>query len=652
MYRLLVGFAVILLAAGCGANLAGEPQIVATLPPMTPIPTSEPGAAIPAAADLSVGQSLFAENCTACHGIAGQGDGELVASGEVSAPVDFTQHLSTIDQSPQMWFTSISEGNLAALMPPWKNSMSEPDRWAVTMYSYTLPYSAEQIAVGEQVWVDSCASCHGVDGSGGEQASLDLSHLGNTILASDQDWLDLVANGNGTMPAFVDDLTPDERLAVVMYTRTLALSDQPVSAPVEVAGADTSSADREAAAPVFGTVRGQVDNMTAGAAVPEDLQVMLHIVDENFNEQTAEATLLSDNTFEIGGVPINPGWRYFVTTFYDTGYFSSDLYTMSNPISTEIDLPVSLAERSTDPSALSIKAIMMQIDPMIDGLQIAQVITYSNPTDRMYLSDNVVGVVNDQDYNVSVEVPIPAGALIIDTPQQREGRFFRTDDDLNVVDTNPVFPGDTHRVQIVYRMPYTAEDTIDFFQAMPYPIVGSVELIVAESLALNSEAFDAVDTDNPMAAGYDIYGRDVSLSVGEALAYRVTIPAEARPNVPDDADHAGITGIGPIDPNAQMPDDANHAGVDAGTIPVSVDGSRSTTSWVRVVLAVVGGLAVAVGVLLYLRDWLSPEQDDLIEQIAELDRRFHAGKITEAKYQAQRKRLKSRLTKVIQQAES
>src|SRR5690242_687938 len=68
------------LTAACG-GLGGEPRIIATAPPASSAPDEFGYPLTPP--DVALGARLFAQNCTRCHGIGGQGDGELVASGQI-----------------------------------------------------------------------------------------------------------------------------------------------------------------------------------------------------------------------------------------------------------------------------------------------------------------------------------------------------------------------------------------------------------------------------------------------------------------------------------------------------------------------------------------------------------------------------------------
>jgi mono/diheme cytochrome c family protein len=73
---------------------------------------------------------------------------------------------------------------------------------------------------GAAVFSDTCAGCHGADGSGISGPPLN-DGIVVTNFPDIQDQVDVVTNGRGPMPAFGGRLSAEEIQAVVEYTRTL-----------------------------------------------------------------------------------------------------------------------------------------------------------------------------------------------------------------------------------------------------------------------------------------------------------------------------------------------------------------------------------------------------------------------------------------------
>lgn len=76
----------------------------------------------------------------------------------------------------------------------------------------------EVLVTGREIYIRRCASCHGAGGTGGRgPAFADGRVLERFPEIEDQ--IEVVADGQGAMPAFADVLGPDEIVAVVRYTR-------------------------------------------------------------------------------------------------------------------------------------------------------------------------------------------------------------------------------------------------------------------------------------------------------------------------------------------------------------------------------------------------------------------------------------------------
>jgi mono/diheme cytochrome c family protein len=98
------------------------------------------------------------------------------------------------------------------------------------------PVSAEQLALGEQLYNANCATCHGVEGEGqpnwkepndnGVYPAPPHDGEGHTWHHADDLLLDIIANGGGEfspnsgMPGYKEVLTEAEMVAVLAYIKT------------------------------------------------------------------------------------------------------------------------------------------------------------------------------------------------------------------------------------------------------------------------------------------------------------------------------------------------------------------------------------------------------------------------------------------------
>lgn len=86
------------------------------------------------------GRELFARNCVACHGTAGDGKG-AGAAGLTPPPRDFLDPKArwTRGRGPLDLYATLTEGNPGTAMPGFSASLSVADRWALVHYIGSLP---------------------------------------------------------------------------------------------------------------------------------------------------------------------------------------------------------------------------------------------------------------------------------------------------------------------------------------------------------------------------------------------------------------------------------------------------------------------------------------------------------------------------------
>lgn len=109
---------------------------------------------------LAEAKTLYAQNCAACHGEAGAGDGIAAAalrdktheaqtefghplqgaSGDTQAPVDFTEATLMLGASPALLQGKILRGGMGTGMPYWGPIFTEAQTWALVDYLWTFQF--------------------------------------------------------------------------------------------------------------------------------------------------------------------------------------------------------------------------------------------------------------------------------------------------------------------------------------------------------------------------------------------------------------------------------------------------------------------------------------------------------------------------------
>lgn len=138
--------------------------------------------------DLAAGAKLYAEQCAACHGAEGRGDGPA-AKGLEPAPADFHDAARMAKHSAYALYNTITLGVAGTAMPAF-GKLAEGARWALAFYVASLPGSPDARAQGEAAWRSGAAKAAFPDlgsvagrsadearAQDGEQAALALAYL-------------------------------------------------------------------------------------------------------------------------------------------------------------------------------------------------------------------------------------------------------------------------------------------------------------------------------------------------------------------------------------------------------------------------------------------------------------------------------------------
>ena len=172
------------------------PETYAGMKDPIPYPVVQPatdgspqGWAVWREAGLQDGKELYIQNCLTCHGCSGNGLGSYAGTMSVT-PADFKQDPFR-NMPDDQWFWHVSEGLPGTLMPTWKASLSEEQRWKVIRYvqqiyarpvmhdpdegdpsgeyanlTNPLELTIETLDEGKQIFIRECMVCHGDAGRG------------------------------------------------------------------------------------------------------------------------------------------------------------------------------------------------------------------------------------------------------------------------------------------------------------------------------------------------------------------------------------------------------------------------------------------------------------------------------------------------------
>ena len=178
----------------------------------------------------TTGHQLFGDNCAACHGADGRGranypdlaDDDWLWGGEVEKIAETmrlginSRHQNTrVAQMPAFGRDAMLDRTQVTNVATYVQSLSNP--------AVSTPQNVAQVHAGREVFLTTCAACHGEDGKGNREVGApnltdqywvyggDLQTLINTIHGGRQ----------GHMPTWDERLTPAEIKILSLYVNSL-----------------------------------------------------------------------------------------------------------------------------------------------------------------------------------------------------------------------------------------------------------------------------------------------------------------------------------------------------------------------------------------------------------------------------------------------
>jgi mono/diheme cytochrome c family protein len=602
---LIVVLAGVLLTA-CNFTLASD----ITPPPDYVPPTAMPtlGALVPASApDVQEGATIYAQNCAACHGDKGLGDGPQSMQLPVTVPGIGLPEIAR-QASPAAWFKMVTQGNLDRFMPPFVSALTDQQRWDVVSYALTLHTNADQITEGKQLFEANCSSCVAKFKDEARMAAL-----------SEDDLVGIIKNGEGDVPAFGKGFTDAQTRAVAAYMRTLAFASGPEVAAAAATPASTetltaNTTEVPAGTPAVGTagstpvagvgtVTGTIQ-MGNGGALPANLGVTLHGYDHGQDQSsgpeeklTLSGTAAPDGSYTFENVPM-PANRIFLAEAAYGGLQYRSNFAAAPAGTTSLALPVlKLYEKSDDFSLLKLNQVHIYTDFATPGtVQVLEIFAFSNPSDRSIL------ISSDGNSIPFIKVPDTVQNVGYEAGQD-SAPFIGAGKGLAAP------PSDTpYSIIAFFSMPYAGKLQLDQPFAIDAP---AIVLLIPEGMKVSSKQL----TDRGLQVIQNNNYHEFSSSpikVGQALSLSVS----------------------------GQPGSSSATGLDA-------------RQWTMIGGGGLGIILIAVGALLYFRDRrrvpkpaVSSEfdsTDEIMDAILALDDLHRAGKIGDPAYQKRRQELKDML---------
>lgn len=562
--------------------------------------------------DGEAGLTLFGERCANCHGPLGAGDGELTGNLPVQ-PAALNDVAFARQQVPAVVFETITNGIAASGMPPFgpasSNPIGEADRWHLVAAVLSLGVPSGTLDAGETVYAESCAECHGDDGS----EAFDMTGQDYWIARSDADVFAALRDQEAVPEHEAYTLEDEELWSVVAYARTFSYDyANPLAAfePIETLN-----------------VTGVVRNETTGELLAEGTPVVLNTFTADFApSDTLTTTLDATGQYGFSLSMAPPDLIYVATVDYEGLNYGSN-FGRADREEPVLDLPITVYDQTSDAGGVRIGQLHIILEFGEGTVTVNELYQFSQ-------DGNAVFVGEDGDVTSgTVEITLPEGAS---TPSFSRtfgsmDSFFPVENMVETergwADTVPVRPGEsTVSLLASYTLPYDGEATIA--HPVYYDVTRTNVVIAATGVTLSGDGDWTEEAGGAMGGAFASYTR-TDVPAGETISF--TLEGDAEPLVMPGSDSAA-----------------------AATAPVARDRTTELVIGAGVLL-----LTVAVGAV-FIRSWRqnqvedvvydggveSLDRDALLEEIAALDDAYEAGEVDEATYRQERAALKEALLAV------
>ena len=644
-----------ILLSACALSLAEDITPPPNYQSPTPGPTMSP--LFPQnPPDLTSGAAVFADKCSACHGTAGLGDGPM-ASKLQKAPAAIGKPEIGRAAAPANWYTTVTEGNINSFMPPFKDGLSDQQRWDVVAYAMSLGGSTPaESQKGQSIYESQCTKCHGA--SGNAVPSVDLTDQALMAKLTQNDIANFINKGVGQMPGLGGLLADADIYAVAAYVRSFTMSADQSAAVVATAtpgpsatpqattdssagvtatpdgtaaaGATANPAVSSTPAAVLGTIAGKVTNGSTGT-VPDTLKAVLHVFEhdtttQQFKEVSTQEAPVTAGAYRFEKVPLQANRAFYVAVNYADIDYQSDP-TFPKEGDTSFDLPVTIFDTTTDVSGLVADQVHFLFDySKPDLVQVVEFLIITNPGKQTVISTEKGGPV--------VTVVLPKGYANLQFEQGAIGDRYLTAVG-GFADTTAITPG-MKQYQIVFAVD------------MPLPkpgLFGSQKFQFSQILPVKTNAVSVL-----VPQGITVEGANITAAgpqdMGTGTKYL-------------------MFNAGAFEPGQTLSVTASGAPAGATTPPAS--GGSSTTQNIIIGIGALGLVLVVVGAWLFWRDRQragvedeneedpdaeedagdASTQDEILDAIVALDDQLKSGNISEQAYKERRAELKAKLKKLL-----
>lgn len=383
----------------------------------------------------------------------------------------------------------------------------------------------------------------------------------------------------------------------------------------------------------MGVATGKITNQNNPDVPVGELEVMLHILDQDQNQLgMLHGQSATDGSFIIKDVPMTAGIGYAAAVVFDeTSYYSPVVWAESGSTTTVLDVPV--YETTPELTDVRIELMHVLLDFAEDGIEVKELFALSNLGDRTVRAGQ--DIPGNSEVKAAVLFPLPENADFISFEPQDNTRFIKYAG--GFADLAPIQPGEMGTMLVAnFLIPYSNPLSFTFQTSLPVKRVNFL-LPHTSGITLKADGLGAAEkVEGQDGSLYDLYPIE-NLPAGAELV----INLEGEVNLTTDA---SVVPSEPSATNTQLP-----LTIGLAILGVAITGvgvfwwvrSNKRTEETELQADEVGDLPL---------DTNEPKLDELLETINQLDQQYEAGEIDESQYQSLRADLTTKAKTILPEA--
>ena len=283
-----------------------------------------------------------------------------------------------------------------------------------------------------------------------------------------------------------------------------------------------------------GEIRGTVINRNTGKVVAESLEVMLHVLDQDFAElDMKHAQSGNDGTFVFADIPFDANLQFVVMAIYNDVAYSSDPAPV-NMESMQVIIDVPVYESTSDLTNVQIDQMHVLFDFAEDGLETNEIYVISSLNKRTV--KDVYKLTSDQ--IATLKFPLPEDADYIFFNPDEQDRFVKFKG--GFADTSPILPStESLQLMVSYLVPYSGVREYTYTAPMN---VAQISFLIPDQVDMSVQGLGLTELDSMTLQNGETYklysylelkaGQTVNLSINGKVVSEPSNQSKANTPLP------------------------------------------------------------------------------------------------------------------------